>query len=224
MKKLGCLVFIVLLAAGGYWAYSTGWIRFGRPEPGGGRRESGAAGVAGAPTWQALTPDGAKRADAALRQLSSTRGPVYVNVTPGDLAAYILQELTRALPTSADSIQAAAFGDRLYVRAVVPVKDLGGAKGLGPLGALLGDRERIELGGALRIVHPGLAELQVKEMKIRELRLPQALIPRLIGQMSRSARPAGLAPDGIPLQTPPYIADVRVTDGRVTLYKTQLER
>jgi hypothetical protein len=38
--------------------------------------------------------------------------------------------------------------------------------------------------------------------------------------MSRAERPAGVAPDGIPLKTPPYIGDVRVTDGRITLYKT----
>jgi len=36
-----------------------------------------------------------------------------------------------------------------------------------------------------------------------------------------SERPAGLAPDGLPLVTPTYIGDVRVANGRITLYKGQ---
>ena len=63
-------------------------------------------------------------------------------------------------------IEAAAINDRLYVRAVVKTSDLGASGALGPLAALLGDRERIQVGGVIRIIRPGFAELQVKEMKI----------------------------------------------------------
>ena len=145
---------------------------------------------------------------------------MYVNVAPGDLAAYILQELAKSLPASADSIEAAAIGDRLYVRAVVKTSELGGSGALGPLSALLGERERIQLGGTLRIIRPGFAELQVKEMKLGALTLPQTLIPRLIRQISRGLRPPEISPEGLPLTTPEYIGDVRVSDGRITLYKT----
>src|SRR5207253_1487252 len=132
------------------------WLGNRRPEtPTSGRALS---------TWQALTPEGAKRAEVALRQLQSPSGPVYASVAPGDLAAYIFQQLSHSLPKSADSIEAAAIGERLYVRAVVATADLGGKNALGPLAMLLGSRERVQLGGVLHIIRPGQAELQVKEM------------------------------------------------------------
>jgi hypothetical protein len=213
MKKLGCLVVLALLAVVAFWAYKTGWIRFGRPSA----AESGARA---AETWQPLTPDGATRAGTALQQLNSPRGPVYVNVAPGDLAAYIFLQMTRFFPADADSIQAAAIGDRLYVRAIVPTKSLGGGATLGPLAALLGERERVQLGGVLRIIRPNLGEFQVKEAKIGNLSVPQALIPRLINRISPGMRLPELSPDGMPLMTPPYIGDVRVSKGQITLYKT----
>jgi hypothetical protein len=211
LKKLGCLIVVALLAVVGIWAYKTGWVRFGR-EP------SAESGVL-TETWQPLTPDGAARAGTALQQLSSTRGPVYVNVAPGDLAAYIFMQLTRVFPADADSIQAAAIGDRLYVRAIVPTKSLGGGATLGPLAALLGERERVQLGGVLRIIRPTIGEFQVKEAKIGNLNVPQALIPRLIGRIGGMRLPE-LSPDGMPLTTPAYIGDVRVSNGKITLYKT----
>ena len=212
MRKLGCLVVIVLIAIAAFLTRDR-WLRM-LP----GKRDTAAANATS--VWQALTPEGAKRARTALEQLRSPRGAVYVNVAPGDLAAYILEELAKSLPPSADSIPAAAINERLYLRAVVKTSDLGATGALGPLAALLGERERIQLGGAIRIIRPGFAELQVKEMKIGNLSVPRALIPRVIRQISRGERPADLSPDGLALKTPDYIGDVRVSSGRITMYKT----
>lgn len=210
MKKLGCLVVIAVLALCAFWAYRTGWIRFGRPT---------SESTAVAETWQSLTPDGAVRAQVALQKLASPSGPVYVTIAPGDLAAFIFQQLSSVFPRTADSIQAAAIGDRLYVRAIVPTKDLGGSTTLGPLAALMGDHERVQLGGFLHIVRPGFAELQVKEVTIGNVNVPQALIPRLLQRITPPYRQIGQSADGLPLQAPAYIADVRVSNGKVTLYK-----
>jgi|SRR6185503_4651995 len=211
VRRLGCLV-VLLLACGAAWFTRDLWLTR--------LRGARSGSTSSASTWQPLTREGAARASAALRRLSAPSGPAYASVAPGDLAAYILQELSQMLPASADSVEAAAIGDRLYLRAVVPVKDLGGSRTLGPLAALLGDRERIQIGGTLRIIQPGQAELQVKELRLKELAIPQPLIPRLIQQISRGERPDGLSPNGLLLRTPPYIGDVRVSDGKITLYKT----
>jgi len=208
MKPLGCLVVIAIIAAAAYFTRDKWLAKL--PLPG---RSSAATRV-----WQPLTVDGAKRAQAALQQLRAPRGAAYADVAPGDLAAYIFQELSHSLPSSADSVEAAAIGDRLFVRAIVRTKDIG-AGALGPLSALLGERERIQLGGTLRIVRPGLAELQVKEMKIGNLSVPGPLIPRIIRQISSTNRPPEISQDGLPLQTPNYIGDLRVSDGKITLYK-----
>ena len=215
LRRFGCLALLIVVAIAAYLTRAY-WL----PHLWHGSSRDSTAAAAGAPQWQSLTPDGAKRAREALQRLSSGSGPAFANVAAGDLAAYIMQELSRTLPQSADSVQAAAIGDRLYVRAVVRTADLGGKGGLGPMGALLGDKERLQLGGTLRIVSPGSAELRVREFKVRDFTIPQALIPRLVQQMSRGPRPAGLSPDGLPLKTPAYIGDVRVADGRITLYRT----
>ncbi|HYC51929.1 MAG TPA: hypothetical protein VEB19_12525 [Gemmatimonadaceae bacterium] len=216
LRALGCLFLILLLAGGAF--LSRGYWRplvFGRDST---------AIIDASSAWQRLTPEGAQRARVAMERLRAPRGPAFQTVGPGDLAAYILQELSQTLPPSADSIEAAALGDRLLLRARVRVADLGDKGSLGPLSMLLGDRERVQLGGVLRIIRPGYAELQVKEFRIRDLALPQALIPRLIRQMSRGERPAELSPDGLPLRTPTYIGDVRVSDGKITIYKTAQPR
>jgi hypothetical protein len=216
MKKLGCLTALVLLVVIGIvaWLTRSKWIRV-LP---GGTRDS--AATAAAATWQPLTPAGAQRAKGALERLRLSTGPVFMSVAPGDLAAYIFQELSRTLPSTADSIEAAAIGDRLYVRAVVRTADLGDKGSLGPLALLLGDRERLQLGGTLRIIRPGFAELQVKELKIRNFSVPQGLIPRLVRQLSRGERSPELSPDGLPLRTPDYIGDVKVSNGQITMYRT----
>ena len=210
VKKLGCLIVLLALVAGAawYWFY--------------GRRASSSASsaLANSSAWQELTPRGAQRAKTGLERLQSPRGPESFTVAPGDLAAYLVQELSRTLPSTADSIEAAAINDRLCVRAVVRTADLGDRNQLGPVAMLFGDRERIQLCGTLRIIKPGLGELQVKELRIRTFNIPQPLIPRLVRQISRGTRPPGMSEDGLPLQTPAYIGDVRVQGGQITVYRT----
>jgi hypothetical protein len=182
-------------------------------------RDDTTAETAALPTWQPLTTEGARRAEAELQRLQQPRGPMYVTTSAGDLASYIVNELTRALPASTDSIEAAAIGDQLHVRALVRTAELGTTRELGPLAALLGERERLELAGTIRVIRPGLSELQVKQIRVRDLSIPSALIPNLVRQIVRGERTEGLSPDGIPLRTPDYIADVRVQNGMITLYK-----
>lgn len=212
LRKLGCLVVLIVVAIAAY-VFRASWMQF---IPG--RERADSAVVPAGEQWQSLTPEGATRAKQALGRLQSPRGPAYTNVAPGDLAAYIVQELSRTLPASADSIEAAAIGDRLCVRMVMRIADLDRGA-LGPVAMLLGDRERLQLCGVLRIIRPGFGELQVKEFRIRDFSIPQPLIPRLVRQMSRGTRPPELSEDGLPLQTPPYIGDVRVQNGQITLYK-----
>jgi hypothetical protein len=85
---------------------------------------------------------------------------------------------------------------------------------------MLGDREQMQFGGTFHVIRPQLAEYQVKDIKLRDLSLPQAMIPRILHQTERGTRPDGLSPDGLPLVVPKYLGDVRIANGRVTLYKT----
>jgi hypothetical protein len=111
-------------------------------------------------------------------------------------------------------------GDALYVRAVLPVREIAGTGVLGPLGGLLNDRERLTLGGSFRVIRPGQSEFAVREIKLRDIKVPTGAIPRLVRQISRGNRPDGIAPNALAVTTPRSLADVRIADGRVTLYKT----
>jgi hypothetical protein len=106
------------------------------------------------------------------------------------------------------------------VRAVVPIREIAGTGVLGPLGGLLNDRERLQLGGAFHVLRPGLSEFEVREIKLRDFKVPSGAIPRLVQQISRGNRPEGVAPNALPVTTPRSLADVRIANGRVTLYKT----
>jgi hypothetical protein len=173
-----------------------------------------------APTWAPLTDAGAARARRQVESLSLPTGPVYANVQSADLASYVFQALRRQLPASADSIEAAVIGDRLAMRATVKLSDLGGSGALGPLAGMLGDRERMLLSGTIRIVRPGLGEFDVKELKVRDFSVPRGMLPRLVGRLRRGETADSLSPTGLALKIPPSIGDVRVANGRVTLYRS----
>lgn len=211
LSRLGCLVLIVIIAV-------VAWLTSGRWLP----RFTGRATTVSAsgPLWEPLTPQGVQRTRQLLARLSQPTGPAFGNLSGGDVASYVYQSLAKQLPPSADSIQAAVIGDRLYIRASVRLQDLGGTSQLGPLAAMLGEREQMQFGGTFHVIRPQLAEFEVKDIKIRDLSLPTTMIPRVLRQTERGSRPEGLSPDGLPIVVPPYLGDVRIADGRVTLYRT----
>lgn len=208
LRKIGCLVLIIVLIGVGFLGRGL-WL----PKV----RKSN--DTAAASTWQPLTQAGASRAQRVLQQLSQPAGPPSVNVAAADLISYIVQQLSSALPESADSIQAAAIDDRLCVRAVIKTTDFADTKTLGPLAMMLQEREPVQMCGVIHIIAPGKGELQIKEFKVRELGIPGPAIPRLVRQMSPPNRPEGLSDNGLPLETPVYIGEVTVKNGQVVISK-----
>jgi hypothetical protein len=214
--RIGCLIALALLAVIG-WLTRDRWLHM----VGGGTAgsDSAVAATGREGVWQPLTPQGGERARRALAELARPNGPAAVIVSAPDLGAYVYEELARQLPPSADSVEAMAIGDQLHVRASVRLRELGGQEVLGPLAAMLGDRERLQIGGNLRVVRPGLGELVVRKLGIGQLSLPSGLIPKLLRQTSRRDRPAGISDAGLPLQLPVYVGEIRVAGGNVTIVK-----
>ena len=214
LKRLGCL-FIVLLVLAAAWLTRDRWyhrVSGGEP-PAVGTRATDIV-------WEPLTDEGAERARTAVRSLNRRGGPAFVNTRPGDISAYVFTGVARQLPPSAEDVRAAVIGDRLYVKALVKLSDFGGARVLGPLSGFVSERDTVQFGGNFEILRPGLAQFRVREIKFRELSLPSPMIPRLLAQIRRGARPEGVTDGGLPLEVPNYIGDVRTGQGRVTLYKT----
>jgi hypothetical protein len=209
--RLGCLIMVALLAIGAFFTRDQWLPRLtGRPIA----SESAAVSV-----WQPLSPEAGARGKQKIDELASPSGPVFSNLTASEVASYVFQTVARTIPASADSAEAAVIGDALYVRAVLPVREIAGTGVLGPLGGLLNDRERLQLGGTFRVIRPGLSQFEVREIKLRDFKVPTGAIPRLLQQLSRGNRPEGVASNAIAVTTPRTLADVRIANGRVTLYK-----
>ena len=211
IARLGCLVLLAILAV-------AGWFTRDRWMP---RITGGAASSAAGPEmlWQPLSAQAGERGRQAIDGLARPQGPVFANLTAAEVASYVFQTVGHTLPAGADSAQAAVIDDALYVRAVVPMRDIAGSGVLGPVAGLLNARERIAFGGTFRVVRPGLSEFRIREITLRDFKIPSGAIPRLVRQISHD-RPAGLSADALPVPTPRSLADVRIANRRVTLYRT----
>jgi hypothetical protein len=212
LRRVGCLLAVVVIAVA-LWVTQDKWlrvIRHSRAQP-----EATVEGV-----WQPLSPEAAARGKRAIDGLASARGPVYANLTANEIASYVVTAAGSAFPASADSVEAAVIGDVLWVRAIVPTKDIASSGALGPLAGLLNEREKVSLGGSFRVVRPGLSEFRLRDVKLRDFSVPRAAIPRLVQQITKGRKTDGVANDALPVPTPPSLADVRIANGRVTLYKT----
>jgi hypothetical protein len=207
IARLGCLVLLVILGVCA-WFTRDRWL----PE----RYRSKPPAVSAA-NWQPVTNAGAERTRLALDRLSQPRGPVFQALSAGDVASLAFSELSKRVSGAADSVAARIDGDRMSMRASVRTAELKGK--LGPLAGMLRDREAVELTGTFSMLRPGLGAFNVQEAKLGRISLPQGMIPRLIKEVDRGSRPEGLPDTALPLPVPGYVSDIRIANGKVTLYK-----
>src|SRR6476660_6318454 len=208
LRRLGCLV--ILLAAAGIWYW------YARVQP----SRSATSTANSTRTWEPLSEANAARGQKAVASLGQRSGPVFANLTGSEAASYIfLAASKQALPPSAQNVTAAVLGDRLYVKANIVLNEIGGRKVLGPLASLLSDRDSVELGGTMNVIRPGLGQFVVQDVKIGSLKVPGPLVPRLVAEVRRGNIPDGVAQNGFPMPLPNYISDIRISNGRITIYK-----
>jgi hypothetical protein len=215
-RRIGCLILIIAIIAGIWYWYAV------ENSPTGSNTSATAPSTATSVNtgWQPLTAADAERGRVAVQSLGRQSGPVFANLSAAQAASYIFLVLAKQLPPSAKNAEAEIVGDRLYVRSEVELKDFGGSKNLGPLGMLLGERDSVRLGGTINVLKPGLGEFLVQEVKLGRLDVPTSLIPRLVSQMKRGKQVEGISRNGLPMVMPAYISDVRISNGKITLYKS----
>ena len=218
-RRLGCLLLIIVIVACVWYWY---WYTRVSSSSASSNTSGTSVGTAtsAATGWQPLTAADAERGRLAVQSLGRQSGPVFANLTPAEAASYILTVVAKQLPPSAKNAEASIVRDRLYVRSDVELEDFGGSKSLGPLGMLLGDRDSVRFGGTINMVRPGLGEFLIQELKLGRIDVPPALVPRLLTQMKHGKTIEGISQNGLPMVMPSYISDVRVSDGKITLYKS----
>lgn len=222
LRRLGCLVVLVVAAVVAWKArdvwrpWLPGWV------PGHGTsygREREAAGENA--VWEPLTEEGAARAEHAVAALGDRKAAVFTSVQPGDFASYMLMDLAGRLPSDLDSAQATVVGNQLLLRTSLDIKAMTGRDPPGIVTAVIGQRAPLTMAGVFDVVRPGVAEFRVQDLEVHGLPLPGPLIPQVVSRVESGPHPPGLASNALLVNVPPYVADIRGTRGRITLYKNE---
>jgi hypothetical protein len=204
IRKLGCLVILaVALAAAYFW-----WARVPDDE---------AAPTARPVVWEPLSPALGAQGRAAVDALGA--GQTYAALSAGQVASYIFLEMANTLPESAENLEAAVINDRLAVRGLVSLADIGGSRILGPLAQMLSERDTLLLAGTVNVLATGEGQFVIRELRFGSFRVPSGIIPRIVRQIDKTEDRGPMAPNAISLPLPPGVADVRVGGGLVTLYR-----
>jgi hypothetical protein len=171
--------------------------------------------------WAALSYPGKEAGRRALTRLQQPRGPAYVSMSAAEFAAAVLDSLGAQLPASTDSVVVRAVGSEFQVRGSVKLGDLGGRAVLGPLASMVGDRERLTLGGTLEPTSvAGVAQFKLTRVMVGDFALPGPVVPRLVKALKRQSSAVGVESSALPIRLPAGVVDVRVSQGKVTLYRS----
>jgi hypothetical protein len=236
LSRVGCLVVLAGGAAVGFWLYGD---RFPSELSRAAVQASEKAGevskgVVG--TTPAVYRDSVRAAEKkiawvgigrasgakppSLSRLTRRNGPAYVTLGATELAALVGGAVRGQLPQSAQRLQLALQDERLLLRAAIDVSEIAGDGTLGRLlGTALAGRDSLRLAGTLDLVRPGLAQYRVSDLRVKGIDVPPRLIPTVLGALRRGERPEGLAENGVPLEIPKAVADIRLVNGRLTLYR-----
>ena len=125
------------------------------------------------------------------------------------------------LPRSASNLQIALAGKQLLVRGTLDASEIAGDGTLGRvLGIALTGRDSIRLAGSLEPLRTGFAQFHVESLRVKGFDVPPRLIPAVMRGLRRSTVDSTLADDALAIRLPRSIADLRVTNGRMILYKS----
>lgn len=211
MFRMGCAILLLILGALG-WQFRDKWV----PKV---KAMVTAEAPATSAGWAPITAAGGTRAKERIASLGRRGGPAYVTLTPTEFAAYVLGSALSSVAAGDTSTQAVVQDGMLYIRTRIRLADLGGKDALGPLARMFNDTEPLMVAGTLSAVRPGLAQFRLKEVSVRELKVPRSAVGTLVKRWGPTPRPDSLATDGLPVTLPNDVVDLRLADGRITLYK-----
>jgi len=209
LGRIGCaavgIVVVAAIAGGAYYTRQR-WMPL--VAPGRGANVSELA-------WAPLTSDGARRARASIARLSSVDGPVFSNVAPADLAAFLLDS---AIVSGDRGLEAALRRDRILLRTTFRVGDLG-ADNVPLFGGVANRTASVVIGGTLAVGRPGEGEWRVTSIEVDAISVPGFALRRVTRQLARHLGREQAEAGALRFTLPAYVGDVRIGESAVTLYK-----
>lgn len=160
----------------------------------------------GRPSAAALRSARAKEASMARRD-----GPSYVVLTADEMASLIADGLDPAARAALDSLETTLMVDRFELRGQIKTAVLEGM--LGPLGAMLNEREPLVIAGAARVAGVGVVAWEPDSLMLRAFPFPRAAIPLLVNRLTGGN-------DGtLLIAVPPTVGDLRIRPSGATFYR-----
>ena len=207
LRRVGCLVALLLAAVVGWMTRDLWW-----------ERVSGRRATPG-PEWSTVHPATAPASRAKVEALSRKEGESFVSLTPAEVGALIFAAGGTRLSREVRDIRASADDQSLIVRGSVDLRSLRSVESLGPLAGLLTTRQVVTVRGVPRVAGPGEGRFEVETVKIGAVEVPAPALRTLLGQLDRGGVSPGLSRPLISFSLPLSVGDIRVTRGRVILYK-----
>lgn len=180
-----------------------------------------AAGLATA-RWLPIEDAGFAEALKRVSVLAVRGGPSMVTLDANELLSFLVEPFRRQLPTTAEAATVAVADGLLYVKADVPLEDLGGGSMLTPLVGMLSRRDTVIIGGSFDLVDGQRAQFLIQEVIIGEFSVPRPLVPTLIANIRRGIMPEWVAENGYPVELPPAVGDIRIRKDRITVYRAEV--
>jgi hypothetical protein len=161
------------------------------------------------------------KAQGQARSLARDGGPVFINLSPAELAALLLYQDGSALARMVQNAEATAEGSAMVVRGRVDPAAFRGLDGIAGFVGKLSGPQRFELKGVPSVRSSGLVRgvLRIDQLKVGDVILPKVLYPALVERLTGASPTDANAAGTVSFALPRHIADVRVSGGRVTLYK-----
>ena len=107
-------------------------------------------------------------------------------------------------------------GDTLRLAATIPTSGIPSHPDVDRIRDLLPDSARLEVEGRLRTLSNGRAALDVREVELAGIPIPERYYPPMLERFGRSGAP-GLLPTELDVPMPPGVSQVRVENGFLVL-------
>jgi len=161
----------------------------------------------------APTPAAVASAKTKLASLAQPGGPDSVVLTPNEVASLIGGGVDWTVRKTFDSLRVELLNGAIAVHARLDTRRMP-REALGPLAGVVRAEEPIRIAGPLTIAKPGTARWTVRELDIRGISLPDAVLKRIARDVAGADSAAAVR-----VQIDPAVADVAVTPRGLVCYR-----
>ena len=161
----------------------------------------------------APTPTAVASAQTKLASLARSGGPDSVVLTPNEVASLIGGGVDWTVRKTFDSLRVELLNGAIAVHARLDTRRMP-REALGPLAGVVRPQEPIRIAGPLTIARPGTARWAVRELSVRGIPVPDAVLKRIARDV------AGADTGGaVKVQVNPAVADVAVSPVGLVCYR-----